>query len=112
MSMKKCQFRECLILPWQSISTYSSCGPFRLHGAAAAAYSQLIDFDSTFLLRNIRAKTLVYNGEWDEAQDFAGQPFVELIEGTKKVTFKNTSHIPHLEDNGETYYVVAKFLVK
>lgn len=49
------------------------------------------------LLPDINVPTLVYNGEFDTAQDPAVVPFFDNIPRVRWVTIPNASHMPHLD---------------
>lgn len=69
-------------------------------------------------LPNIKAPTLVYNGEFDSAHDVAQVPFYELIPAPVRwITFSRGTHMCHVEksDNGlreRVLRTVGRFLTE
>ncbi|POS69107.1 peptidase S33 [Diaporthe helianthi] len=53
-------------------------------------------------LSKIKVPTLLINGEQDEAQDVANQPFFDNIEKVKWITLDNAAHFSHV-DQRESY---------
>jgi len=62
-------------------------------------------------LHKIHVRTLVYNGAYEQAQDFVVAPFVDLIPGSKWVKFEKSSHCPHFEEHDRCMKVVGDFLL-
>ncbi|KAJ8473215.1 hypothetical protein ONZ51_g8007 [Trametes cubensis] len=62
-------------------------------------------------LHKIKAKTLLLNGRYDEAQDSVMCPFFRDIPRIEWHTFKHSSHMPHLEERDEFMRVVSGFLL-
>jgi len=63
-------------------------------------------------LHKIRARTLVYNGAYEQAQDFVVAPFVDSIPNNKWIKFSNSSHCPHYEEEERCMEVISEFLLK
>jgi len=62
-------------------------------------------------LHKIQARTLVYNGAYEQAQDFVVAPFVNLIPNSKWVKFEESSHCPHYEEQERCMQVISGFLL-
>lgn len=54
--------------------------------------------------------TLLINGRWDEAGDYAVRPFFEGIPRVRWYTFSECSHTPHLEAREQYIELVSGFL--
>ncbi|GJJ09890.1 hypothetical protein Clacol_004114 [Clathrus columnatus] len=61
-------------------------------------------------LHKITASTLIINGRDDPAQDEAVLPYFLYIPKCRWVTFENSSHMPHIEEQEKLIYIVANFL--
>ena len=61
-------------------------------------------------LHKIKATTLLVNGEHDEAQDIAVQPFFDGIDKVKWVTIADAAHMPHVDQREKTMQHVRAFL--
>lgn len=62
-------------------------------------------------LPKIQAPTLVYNGKYDQAQDFVIAPFFKYIPKVKWVRFENSSHMSHHEVRDEVMKLVGEFIL-
>jgi len=62
-------------------------------------------------LHKIQARTLVYHGAYEQAQDFVVAPFLKLIPKCELVKFEHSSHLPQYEETERCMEVVAKFLL-
>jgi pimeloyl-ACP methyl ester carboxylesterase len=62
-------------------------------------------------LKNIQVPVLVYNGEFDEAQNVCVEPFFWEIKKVKWVTVQGGSHMTHLEKRKEVIRLVGEFLI-
>ena len=62
-------------------------------------------------LHKVKAKTLLLNGRYDEAQDSVMCPFFRDIPRIEWHTFKHSSHMPHVEERDEFMRVVSGFLL-
>lgn len=63
----------------------------------------------------IRAATLVFNGEHDTSGDICTAPFFEYIPHVRWLTFRNASHMCHMDEGGLREYVlkvVGDFLIE
>ncbi|KAK4504692.1 hypothetical protein PRZ48_002653 [Zasmidium cellare] len=49
-------------------------------------------------LHKINVPTLLYNGQWDIERDEVLVPYVEHVQGIRKVTIEGASHMSHLEE--------------
>lgn len=58
----------------------------------------------------ISVPTLVVAGAYDEATPATWQPFVDAIPGVRSHVFKNSSHMPHVEEPDAFLDVVGAFL--
>ncbi len=63
-------------------------------------------------LDQVRATTLVVNGRFDEATDLCVAPYVAKIPGVRWVTFEESSHLPHVEEEERFLEVVGAFLTQ
>ena len=66
-------------------------------------------------LPSIKAVTLVFNGEHDSSGDICTAPFFEHIPHVRWLTFRNASHMCHMEEGGLREYVlevVGDFLIE
>jgi L-proline amide hydrolase len=63
-------------------------------------------------LDRVQAATLVVNGRYDEATDLCVAPYVEKIQGVQWVTFEESSHLPHVEEEERFLEVVGAFLAQ
>lgn len=61
-------------------------------------------------LNRIQAPTLVISGHYDEATPLVVKPFVDNISGSEWVLFKQSSHMPHVEERDLCMQTVSKFL--
>ncbi|KAM7191688.1 Alpha/Beta hydrolase fold [Rhypophila sp. PSN 637] len=61
-------------------------------------------------LHRIRVPTLLLNGREDEAQDVAMQPFFNLINKVKWVTFEGAAHFTHVDQRERHMEVIEQFL--
>lgn len=62
-------------------------------------------------LRNIHIPVLIYNGEFDEAQNIGVEPFFWGLQKVKWVTISNASHMAHVEKRDEVVKLVGEFLL-
>ena len=62
-------------------------------------------------LKNIEVPILVYNGEYDEAQDICVEPFFWGSRKVKWVTLQGASHMAHFEKRAEVMNLVGSFLI-
>ena len=62
-------------------------------------------------VHKITVPTLLYNGEYDEAQDSAVIPFFRGIPKVKWITISNASHMSHIEQRGKYMQLTADFLM-
>jgi L-proline amide hydrolase len=62
-------------------------------------------------IHKINVETLLVNGKYDEAQDEVLEPFFRGIGKVKWVRFAESSHMPHLEEEGEFLRVLGDFLL-
>lgn len=72
-------------------------------------------YSSIPLLPQIKVTTLLFNGEFDTAQDNSTYPLFEGIEKCKWVTLAGASHMPHLDSMEmleRTLKLVAGFLTR
>ena len=66
-------------------------------------------------LPSIGAATLVFNGEHDTSGDICTAPFFEHIPHVRWLTFRNASHMCHMDEGGLREYVlkvVGDFLIE
>ena len=63
-------------------------------------------------LNEIQTPTLLYNGEFDEAQDLCMAPFFEKMPKVKWVTVQNSSHFTHVEQKEKVLTLVGEFLTE
>ncbi|OYR11431.1 proline iminopeptidase-family hydrolase [Brucella thiophenivorans] len=61
-------------------------------------------------LNRIQAPTLVISGYYDEATPLVVKPYVDNIPGSEWVLFKQSSHMPHVEERDLCMQTVSKFL--
>ena len=61
-------------------------------------------------LNRIQAPTLVISGHYDEATPLVVKPYVDNISGSEWVLFKQSSHMPHVEERDLCMQTVSKFL--
>lgn len=61
-------------------------------------------------LQDIQVPVLVYNGEFDEAQNISVEPFFWGLKKVRWVTLQSGSHMTHLEKSAEVIELVARFL--
>jgi L-proline amide hydrolase len=80
-------------------------GPTEFHVIGSLREWSVID-----RLPAVRAKTLVINGQYDEATDDTVRPFVEHIPDARWHRFEHSSHLPHWEERPAYMRVVAEFL--
>ncbi|KAF9524164.1 proline-specific peptidase [Crepidotus variabilis] len=60
----------------------------------------------------IKTKTLVINGKYDQSQDFVIGPFVEKLPNNEWVKFNNSSHMPFWEEPAAYLSKVGDFLTE
>jgi pimeloyl-ACP methyl ester carboxylesterase len=70
----------------------------------------LEDFDMTEECKQIRYKTLVMNGEFDEAQDNVVLPWLEGIPGAKRAHIEGVAHLALDEKPDEYIQIISDFL--
>ena len=62
-------------------------------------------------LSQIKVPTLTYSGLYDEATPRTQVPFAEHIAGiVRQVLFKESSHLPHIEEHEDTMNLIRDFL--
>lgn len=61
-------------------------------------------------LSEIRVPTLMYNGEFDQSQDFVIQPFFDHVPKIRWVKFNDASHMVHYEQREKCMKLFAHFL--
>lgn len=61
-------------------------------------------------LSSIQAPTLVISGLYDEATPLVVKPYVDNIPGSEWMLFKESSHMPHVEERELCMKTVSKFL--
>lgn len=59
----------------------------------------------------IRVPTLLLDGAYDAAQDECLQPFFDKLDKVKWVQFRNSAHMPHIEEKERCIEQLGKFLV-
>jgi proline-specific peptidase len=84
---------------------------YRFGPAWCICLGTLRDFDIRKDLHKIKARTLVYNGAYEQAQDFVVKPFVDNIKNSKWVKFEESSHFPHYEELEKCMEVIGTFLL-
>jgi len=62
-------------------------------------------------LPNIKVPTLVYNGKYDQSQDFVVAPFLRLIPKVKWVRFEDSAHMSHHEIRDKVMKLIGDFIV-
>ncbi len=67
-------------------------------------------WDVTDKLRNIRVPTLVTGGKYDEVSPKVAESIHCGINGSKRVTFQKSSHLPFWEERDKYMKVVVSFL--
>jgi proline iminopeptidase len=67
-------------------------------------------WDVTDRLRNIRVPTLVTGGKYDEVSPKVAESIHCGINGSKRVTFQKSSHLPFWEERDKYMKVVVSFL--
>jgi hypothetical protein len=53
----------------------------------------------------------MYNGAYEQAQDFVVAPFFNLIPKCKWVKFEHSSHTPHYEETERCMKIISDFLL-
>ena len=61
-------------------------------------------------LHDVDVPTLVINGQYDVAQDYVTEAYINRIPGTKWVKFEESSHMPFWEEREKYMKAIAGFL--
>ncbi len=96
----------CRLDPWPSCLTeaYSKAGT-EFRGAG-----KIIDWNVEDRLREISVPTLLLSGRYDQVTPTCVEPLKQGISGSEWVLFKNSSHMPHLEETERFLQVLDDFL--
>lgn len=81
------------------------CGPseFTITGT-------LKTWDATDALPNINVPTQLFNGRYDEAQDFVMAPLFKHIPRVRWYTFADSAHMAHIEETEKYMELVSDFV--
>ena len=71
----------------------------------------LRDYDVTSILHTIKVPTLVFNGRYDEVQDFVVLPLFQHIPHVKWYTFAESAHMTRLEEPEKWIALVSAFVL-
>jgi len=91
-------------------SEESKVGGIMFGPAWCLCLGTLKDMDATQDLHKIKARTLIYNGAYEQAQDAVVQPLFNNINKAKWIRFENSSHCPHYEEPERCMEVLGAFL--
>ena len=61
-------------------------------------------------LHDVDVPTLVINGQYDVAQDYVTEAYINRIPGAKWVKFEESSHMPFWEEREKYMKAIAGFL--
>lgn len=86
---------------------YTMNGPSEFH-----VIGTLKDWNIIDRLGEIRLRTLVISGRYDEATPVIAETVHHGIRGSKWVLFENSSHMPHVEETERYINVLADFLTQ